>query len=95
MLIAKNAWECYWVEAIRDDDPASEQQAQKQLDHLLANNIFAAPVGAPEGWTPSPPPTVPFAVFAHDGGLDWIRAAYKQAAAGDPRNLIQSCQANR
>ena len=95
VLIAKNAWECYWVQAIHQGDPAAEQRAQEQLDHLLATNIFVAPVGAPEGWTPSPPPTIPFAVFVHDGGLNWIRAAYKQAAAGDPRNLIQSCQANR
>jgi hypothetical protein len=44
--------------------------------------------------TPTPPPTVPFAVFAHDGGLNWVRANYKRAAAGDPRNLIQNCRAN-
>jgi hypothetical protein len=33
-------------------------------------------------------------VFAHDGGLAWIRAAYAQAAAGNPQNLIDSCRAN-
>lgn len=32
--------------------------------------------------------------FAHDGGLDWIRASYAAAAAGHSRNLIQSCRAN-
>jgi hypothetical protein len=94
VVIAQNAWECYWVQAIRKGDTAAEQRAQSELDTLLGHNIFVAPVGAPEGWTPTPPPTVPFAVFAHVGGLNWVRANYKRAAAGDPRNLIQSCRAN-
>jgi hypothetical protein len=94
VVIAQNAWECYWVQAIRKDDSAAEQRAQTELDALLAHNIFVAPVDAPEGWTPTPPPTAPFAVYAHDGGLSWVRANYKRAAAGDPRNLIQSCRAN-
>ena len=64
------------------------------LDALLANNILEAPAGAPEDYTPSNPPSVPYAIFAHDGGLDWIRATYAAAAAGHPRNLIQSCRAN-
>jgi hypothetical protein len=34
------------------------------------------------------------AVFAHDGGLDSIRANYAAAAAGHPRGLAQSCYAN-
>ncbi len=94
VLIAQNAWECYWVQAIRRRDVTAEQRAQGELSRLLSNNVFVAPVDAPEGWVPVPQPTVPFAVFAHDGGLNWIRAAHKQAAAGDPRNLIQSCRAN-
>jgi hypothetical protein len=94
VLIAQNAWECYWVRAIRSGDRAAGERAQAELDKLLAHNILVAPVGAPEGWIPSPMPTVPVAVFAHDGGLNWVRASYKQAAAGDPRNLIASCRAN-
>jgi hypothetical protein len=94
VVIAQNAWECYWVQAIRKGDAAAEQRAQSELDVLLAHNIFVAPLGASEGWTPTPPPTIPFAVYAHDGGLNWVRGNYKRAASGDPRNLIQSCRAN-
>jgi hypothetical protein len=56
--------------------------------------VFEAPAGAPEDWVPSPFPTVPFATFAHDGGLDWIRGIYERAAAGHPHGLAQSCLAN-
>jgi hypothetical protein len=37
---------------------------------------------------------VPFIAYAHDGGLDWVKASDRQAAAGNPTNLIQSCKAN-
>lgn len=93
--ISQNAWECYWVQAIRRGDTAAGQRAHAELNALLANNVVVAPVGAPEGWTPTPMPTVPFAVFAHDGGLQWVRNMYKQAAAGNPQNLFDSCRANR
>jgi hypothetical protein len=94
VLTAQNAWECYWVRAIRKGDSTAVKQAQDELNRLLETNVVVAPIGAPEGWTPSPPPEVPFAVFAHDGGLNWVRSAYTHAAAGDPRNLIASCRAN-
>jgi hypothetical protein len=94
VMIAQNAWECYWVDAIRDGDTAAQRRARNELNALLAHNILEAPAGAPENWTPPSPPTVPFAVFANDGGLDWIRAAYTQAAAGNPQNLVDSCRAN-
>jgi hypothetical protein len=94
VMIAMNAWECYWVRAIRSGDQAAGKRAREELNALLAQNVFEAPLGAPEGWTPTPPPTAPFAVFAHDGGLDWTRTAYEQAAAGDPGDLIDSCRAN-
>jgi hypothetical protein len=55
--------------------------------------MIEAPAGAPEDWTLPNPPSVPYAIFAHDGGLDLIRGWYA-AAAGHPRNLIQSCRAN-
>jgi hypothetical protein len=94
VLIAQNLWECYWVQAIRDGDVAAQAQAHQQLESLLANNMFEAPAGAPENWTPPNPPSRPYAVFAHDGGLEWIRQNYVLAAAGHPQRLIESCRAN-
>jgi hypothetical protein len=82
------------VQAIRRDDDAAGRRAHDELSALLAHNVLEAPAGAHENWTPTPLPTFPFAVFAHDGGLDFLRATYEQAAAGDPRNLISSCRAN-
>jgi hypothetical protein len=94
VLIAQNAWECYWVRAIRNGDTTAAQLAHSELSNLLAHHILEAPAGASENWTPTPPPAVPVATFAHDGGLDHVRAWYRQAAAGKPRNLVQSCKAN-
>ena len=94
VLNAQNAWECYWVRAIRADDVPAQRQAQAALSALLANNILEAPAGAPEDYTPANPPSVPYAIFAHDGGLDRIRAWYAAAAAGRPQGLIDSCRAN-
>jgi len=94
VLIAQNAWECYWVAAIRRGDARAGERAHAKLDALLHDHVYVAPVGAPEGWTPTPLPAVPFAVYAHDGGLNWVRASYAQAAAGNPRQLAQSCRAN-
>ena len=94
VLNAQNRWECYWVRAIRTGDTAAQARAHAALDNLLANNILEAPAGASENWTPAIPPHVPYAVFAHDGGLDSIRANYAAAAAGHPRGLAQSCYAN-
>jgi hypothetical protein len=94
VLTAQNAWECYWVEAIRTGDTGAGRRAQQELNALLSRNVFLAPVGAPEDWTPSPLPKVPFAVFASDGGLEWKQSSYAMAAAGHPHNLIQSCRAN-
>jgi hypothetical protein len=94
VLIAMNAWECYWVKAIRDGDTAAGQRAHKQLSTLLAENVIVAPAGAPEDWTPPNPPTAPYATYADDGGLEWVRETYALAAAGHPRRLAQSCRAN-
>jgi hypothetical protein len=94
VLIAMNAWECYWARAIERGDTAAQRQAHAALNVLLANNVIEAPAGASEDWTPASPPAVPYTKFAHDGGLDWIRASYAAAAAGHSRNLIQSCRAN-
>ena len=94
VLISQNAWECYWAKAIGQGDTAAQQRAQNELNALLANNMLVAPIGAPEDWRPANPPKAPYAVFAHDGGFEWIRGTYVLAAAGHPRRLIQSCRAN-
>jgi hypothetical protein len=94
VLIAMNAWECYWVDAIHQGDDRAAQRAHAELNHILATNVFVAPEGAPEDWVPSPFPTVPFSTWAHDGGLEWIRGIYERAAAGHARGLAQSCFAN-
>jgi hypothetical protein len=94
VLNAQNAWECYWVRAIKTGDRAGQARAHAALNALLAHNILEAPAGASENYTPPNPPTVPYVVFAHDGGLDSIKANYAAAAAGHPRGLQQSCYAN-
>jgi hypothetical protein len=94
VLVAQSAWQCYWVEAIRDGDTAAQERAHRQLETLLANNVIEAPAGASENWSPPNPPTVPYVVFAHDGGLAWIRQTYALAAAGQPQQLIDSCRAS-
>jgi hypothetical protein len=95
VLFARNAWECYWVGAVHRHDAAAARRAHTELDRLLAHNTLEAPAGASENWMPTPLPVVPTVVYAHDGGLDWIRASYRKAAAGDIRNVAQSCRANR
>src|SRR5206468_2012461 len=82
VLVAQNAWECYWVHAIREGDNAAAARAQSVLTGLLAQNVLEAPVGASENWTPPNPPDRPYVVFAADGGLDWVRQTYALAAAG-------------
>ncbi len=94
VLNAQNRWECYWVRAIRTGDTAAQTRAHAALDNLLAHNIIEAPAGVDENWMPANRSNVPLAVFAHDGGLDSIRANYAAAAAGHPRGLAQSCYAN-
>jgi len=94
VLIAQNAWECYWAKAIRGGDTAAATRAHRELQSLLDNNILEAPPGAPEDWLPANPPKAPWVAFAHDGGLSWIRQNYTLAAAGHPRRLEQSCRAN-
>jgi hypothetical protein len=93
--ISQNAWECYWVRAIDRGDVAAQRRAHAELEALLANNVLVAPKDASENWTPPNPPRVPYAVFADDGGYQWVQAMYKKAAAGDARDLRSSCRANR
>ena len=94
VMAAQWSWECYWVAAIRTHDTGAAARAHAALNTLLAHNTYEAPAGAPEDWTPSPLPTQPFMVYAHDGGLGWTRAGYRMAAAGDATRIAQSCRAN-
>ena len=82
------------VKAIRDGDVAAQRRSYNRLSTLLAENMLVAPIGAPEDWRPPNPPAAPYAVFAHDGGFEWIRRTYALAAAGHPHRLAQSCRAN-
>ena len=94
VVAAENAWECYWVKAIRDGDASAQRRAQAELTALLDDNVIVAPAGASENWTPPKPPKTPYAVFADDGGLQWLRETYALAAAGHPQRLVARCRAN-
>ena len=91
---SQNAWECYWVQAIHRHDSAAQTRAHAELNTLLDQNVIVAPADASENWTPPNPPSVAYAVFADDGGFQWLREAYAQVAAGHPQRLIDSCRAN-
>ena len=93
-MAAQWSWECYWVAAICTHEDVAAARAHAALNTLLAPNVYEAPAGAPEEWTPSPLPTQPFMVYAHDGGLGWTRAGYRMAAAGDATRIAQGCRAN-
>jgi hypothetical protein len=95
VMVAQNDWECYWVKAIRNGDVPAQHQAYVMVEHLLHHNMFVAPPGASENWTPTGTPKYPYAVFADDGGYQSIARAYAQAAEGHPQQLIQNCRANR
>ncbi|MDX6534173.1 MAG: hypothetical protein QOF68_1917, partial [Gaiellales bacterium] len=94
VAIAQHQWECYWVDAIRSGNAVGQTRAHTELQSLLDNNIFEAPVGASESWAPQPTPKAPFMVYANDGGLQWVSDGYAMAAAGHPQRLIQTCTAN-
>jgi hypothetical protein len=95
VLISQNRWECYWAHAIRTGDRPAQRRAESVLRGLLAHNILVAPPGAPEDYVPPNPPKVPYAVMADDGGYQFMQRTLDQAAAGHPRQLIESCRANR
>jgi len=94
VAIAQNAWECYWVHAIRTGDTAAGSRAHAELNAILANDVIVAPKNASENWTPPSPPDHPYAVFADDGGYQYLQKAYAQAAARHPQLLDDSCEAN-
>ena len=92
--IDQDAWECYWVHAIRSGDVPAQQKAKAALDDLMANHIVVAPKGAPEDYSPPQSATTPTAAFADDGGYQYKQRMYAAAAAGHPGLLEQSCRVN-
>jgi len=94
VAIAQTAWECYWVDAIHHGDAAAGRQANAALDDLLAHHVVVAPPGSPENVAPPAGTKPPFAIFASEGGIQYIRKMYRDAADGHPATLIQSCRAN-
>jgi len=94
VAIAQNAWECYWVRAIRGHDEKSGAVAQTEAQRLLHDNVIVAPTGASENWAPPVVAGHPYAVYADDGGYEWVRDTYALAAAGQPQRLAQRCRAN-
>lgn len=95
VAISQTAWECYWVDAIRQGNTAAAQRAHSALDDLLAHHVLVAPPGSPENVAPPAGTKPPFAIFASDGGIQYFHRMYRDAADGRPATLIQSCRANR
>ena len=93
VMIAMGSWECYWVDAIKSGDGEAQSQAHAELNALLSDHVVIAPAGASENWAPTGH-AFPVAAFADDGGYQWKQKMYADAAAGQPRELIQSCRAN-
>lgn len=94
VAIAQVSWECYWAGAIRRGDPAGGDRAHAALNDLLTHHVLVAPPGSPENVAPPAGTRPPFAIFADDGGIQYVKHIYAQAAAGHPRLLEQSCRAN-
>jgi hypothetical protein len=93
VTIAQSAWECYWVQSLRDRDIAAQHRARAALGDLMANHIVIAPKGASENWSP-PQTDTPKATFADDGGYQYKQKMYAEAAASHPQLLEQSCRVN-
>ena len=72
----------------------ARRQAHAALDDLLAHHVVVAPPGSPENVAPPAGTKPPFAIFASDGGIQYTRKMYRDAANGHPATLIQSCRAN-
>ena len=93
--ISQTAWECYWTEAIRAGDRQAQGSARAALTDLVRHHIVVAPPGSPENVAPPAGTRPPFAIFASDGGIRYVKHNYALAAAGDPSGVAQSCRANR
>jgi hypothetical protein len=93
--IAQVSWECYWTAAIRSSNTAAERRARAALTDIVRHHIVVAPAGSPENVAPPAGTRAPFAIYASDGGLAYVKRTYARAAAGDPNGIAQSCRANR
>ncbi len=93
VMIAMGSWECYWVDAIRSGDEEAQEQSHAALTSLLRDHAVIAPAGASENWAPTGH-AFPVVAFADDGGYEHKQKMYTDAAAGRPRELVQSCKAN-
>jgi len=93
VMVAMGSWECYWADAIKSGDEQAQQRAHAELKSLFANHVVIAPAGASENWFPTGHP-FPVVAFADDGGYQYKQQMYADAAAGRPKQLFQSCQAN-
>lgn len=93
VMVAMGSWECYWADAIKSGDEQAQQRAHAALNSLFANHVVIAPAGASENWFPTDHP-FPVVAFADDGGYQYKKNMYADAAAGRPKQLFQSCRAN-
>ncbi len=94
VAISRVRWECYWNSAIRSGDTAAQAQAQAALADINANHTLVAPDGSSENVAPPANLQGPFEIFAADGGIQFVKKMYADAAAGKPAMLFQSCRAN-
>jgi hypothetical protein len=94
VAVSQFRWECYWVKAIRDNDVPAQRQSQAALADIVAHHILVAPPGSSENVAPPAGSKPPFEIFASDGGIQYVKKMYADAAAGHPATLIQSCRAN-
>ncbi len=92
--ISQLSWECYWVGRIHAHDVAGEKRAQAALADIVRHHIVVAPPGSPENVAPPASVKPPFEIYASDGGLQFDKRMYAQAAAGNPAGIAQSCRAN-
>jgi len=95
VFISQLRWECYWGEAIRSNDGAGQRLAQAALADIVANHVLVAPAGSSENV--APPSNLnggPFEIYADDGGFQFVKKAYADAAAGKPAMLFQICRIN-
>ena len=94
VAISRTAWECYWAGAIRHGDAAAQRRARIALADIMAHHTLVAPAGSSENVAPPDGLVGPFEILADDGGIQFVRRMYRQAAAGDGRLITQSCRVN-
>jgi hypothetical protein len=94
VAISRVRWECYWGKAIRSGDTAAQASAQAALADINAKHTLVAPDGSSENVAPPSNIKGPYEIFANDGGIQFVKKMYADAAAGRPAMLFQSCRAN-